>query len=899
MKNFFPKKITDIPYKLKKKNSKWKYLFWLFYFTLGLALLGMISLFALIVFYNSSLPSIDDLKNISLAQNTQIFDRNGEILHNIQGNENRKYVPIGEISQYLINATISIEDDEFYNHPGFDIPAIAKSIASEIFGIGVPRGGSTITQQFVKNYYLTRERTYSRKLKELILSVKIERALTKDEILELYLNKIPYGNNAYGIQQAAKVYFNKDAKDLTIAESAILAALPQAPSYYSPYGPRRYTTLDKQFSLEELQQRKVTAMTDIEESEYTRGLLGKNYELADDSSIYLLGRSDLVLDRMKDLNMITEDEFKQAQIEISDAIQFTPHRQSFTAPHFIFYVREQLEQKYGKEIVEQGGLKVTTTLDRNLQLKAEEIVSKFVEINKNKYGAENGALLATDPKTGHIFAMVGSADFFNEEIGGQNNITDQELQPGSSFKPIVYATAFLNRYSPATVVYDVPTKFGTSTQKIQNFDGNFYGPISLRAGLALSRNIPAIKTLYLAGGETEVVKLAKKMGLNSLVEDGNYGISLALGTGKVKMTELLTAYGVFATNGKKYELTPILKVENADGEILEEWRESEGENVLDEQVAYLINNILSDAAIHLGSKLRIPGQNIATKTGTANKKLSNGQILPSNTWTIGYTPSIAVGVWSGNTDGSAMKANASGYSNAAPIFNEFMTFALTDKPSEPFTIPKGIKHITVSSASGLLPSADTPDNKVKSEVFASFAVPIDFDDRFYRVNIDKMSKRIATEFTPPYLVETKTFLVHKPAMDNQQWAEGIAAFVANMRAKDPSNADYQEFPTETDTIHSQINQDKAPTINIVSPGEFSDVAAGFIPVEVSINAQNNINLVEYFLNNDIQYQTSESPYNGKIRVHPSTASGSLLKLKVRVTDNFGYRAEDEVDLRIQ
>lgn len=899
MDNFLPKRITDIPYKLKKRRSPRRLIYWFFYCVLAAIVVGSFALFSLIIFFNVGLPGIDELKNISISQNTQILDRKGEILHNIQGEENRKYVAIADISPHLIKATIAIEDDQFYAHPGFDLPAIAKSVVGEIFGIGGRRGGSTITQQFVKNYFLSRERTYSRKLKELILAVKIERALSKDEILELYLNKIPYGNNAYGIQQAAKVYFNKDAKDLDLSESAILAALPQAPSYYSPYGPRRYTGLEKQFSVEDLAARPIKAMTDLEENEYIRGLLGKTYELADGSKVYLLGRSDLVLRRMRDLSLVNEEEFTAAEKNLATAIEFTPHAQSFTAPHFIFYVREYLEKKYGKEIVEQGGLKVTTTLDREWQLKAEELVKKQAEINRANYDADNAALLATNPRTGEILAMVGSADFFNKEINGQVNITDRELQPGSSFKPFVYATAFLNRYSPATAVYDTPTKFGLSEQSMQNFDGKFYGPMSLRSALALSRNIPAVKTLYLAGGETAVVAQARAMGLESLKDDGSYGVSLALGTGKVKLTELLTGYGVFANNGKKVPLTPILKVENAAGEILEEWREPNSEQVLDEQVAYLINNVLSDPAMHLGSRLRISGQTIATKTGTANKKTTEGKILPSNGWTIGYTPSLVVGTWAGNTNGHAMKANASGYSNAAPIFNEFLQFALKDKPAEPFSIPAGIKHLTVSSASGLLPSPDTPPNQVRSEVFASFAVPVDADDRFYKVNIDKMSQRIATEHTPSYLVETRYYRVHKDALDNEQWQEGIASFVANQRLKAPDDPDYQPFPTETDNIHNPTNAAKAPTITILSPVESSNLKAGFIPVEVEIKNGNSIESVEFFMNEQKQFTTKDSPYNGSVRIHPKTASGTSFKIQAIVTDIFGYRSEHVISVRVE
>ncbi|MBU2523656.1 transglycosylase domain-containing protein [Patescibacteria group bacterium] len=893
-------KHTFNPFRFKPKKSKWRFLYWIIYLTVAAGVIGAFFSAALIIIINTTLPSMDELKTINLAEATEILDRNGEILYSIQGEENRKYVPLSEISQNLVNATIAIEDDEFYTHPGFDIPGLIKALGNEFLGIGGKRGGSTITQQFVKNYFLTSEHTYTRKLKELILAVKIENALEKNQILELYLNKIPYGQNSYGIQQASQTYFKKDAKDLTVAESAVLGALPQAPSYYSPYGAHRHTTLDKEFTIEELQSRPIKLMTDLNEDEFTQGLLGKTYTLTDGSEVYLLGRADIVLYRMKTLSNITEKEYLAATEEIENVIDFTPHRETIVAPHFVFYVREYLEEKYGKDIVEQGGLRVYTTIDKDLQVKAEEIVEAQAAKNMANYEASNGALLATNPQTGQILAMVGSANYFDNEINGQVNITNRALQPGSSFKPLVYAAAFLSRATPATVVYDVGTKFGTSDQKVQNFDGKFLGPVSLRQGLGLSRNIPAIKALYLAGGESPIVELATKMGITTLKDDGNYGISLALGSGETKMTEMVQAFGVFANGGQLQKLTPILKIENTDGEILEQWElNDEKEEVLDPQVAYLITNVLSDPAIHVGNQLRVAGHQVAAKTGTANKKIKNGNILPSNTWTIGYTPNFVVATWAGNSDGKEMKWDASGYACAAPIFHQFLTYALKDKKMQPFTIPSGIKHITVSKASGFLPSSDTPGDQVKAEVFASFAIPAEQDDRFYRVNLDSLSKRIATEFTPKYLVETKVFRVHRAATDNMQWQQGINDYVAQMRLKEPDNQEYAPFPTETDHIHTAKTQGQTPSLTIISPSNFSSVKAGNIAIEVNASAPLQVESVKYYMNDELQYTAKEAPYTGRIRIHPSTTSGTLIKVKAIIEDHFGYRDEKNIEFKIE
>ncbi|MBT7736080.1 penicillin-binding protein, partial [Candidatus Peregrinibacteria bacterium] len=711
LKRFLPHKETHF-YK--------KALFWLITAGIGAALFGTIMLAGLIGIFSIGLPDVTDLENITAAQSTAIYDREGNLLYTIHGEENREYVPLEDISETLGAATVAIEDDVFWEHSGFDIFAIGKAALHEFFGIGAARGGSTITQQYVKNTFLSSEHSYTRKLKEIILAIRLERAYDKSKILELYLNRIPYGNNAYGAQKAAEIYFDKDAKDLTLGESSILASLPQAPSRYNPYGNNKYSHLLKEFTEEEVIYRGIEDETDLEIEEYVRGLIGQHVTLGEDKSMYIQGRTDLVLKRMYDLEEITSDERQEALNELQD-LEFNDYKEPIEHPHFVLYIKQQLEEKYGKEVVEQGGLKVYTTLDPDIQERAELAAEEFGESNVTRYDADNLAVLTINAKTGEILAMIGSRDYFNEEIDGNVNVVLRPRQPGSSFKPIVYAQAFYNGYAPGSAIYDIPTKMGTD--RPQNYDGEWQGQISVRRALAQSRNIPAIKAYFLAGEQDPIIELAEKMGITTLNKAHSYGYPLALGAGEVPLVEMVTAYGTFANNGKRPELTGISKVENANGDVLEEWRQKEFEEVLDPQIAYLINSILSDQEQSVGPRLFVSGKINAGKTGSStkeNKKESGkSEVRPSDAWTIGYTPTIVTGVWAGNTDGRGMDYDAGGYNTASPIYNAVMTEALKDLPAEAFPEPDGIKRVEVSKASGKLPGPNTPAGMTIEEIFPS------------------------------------------------------------------------------------------------------------------------------------------------------------------------------------
>jgi len=633
----------------KKKLLKliWRYRTIVF---TGLIFIGLAT-FILIL---RSLPSPKQLTTLPFPASTQIYDRNGKLLYEIYSEQNRVPVKLEELPQHLIDATLAIEDKNFYRHHGFDLKGISRAFFNIIFHRKL-QGGSTITQQLVKNALLTPKRTLSRKVKEAILTTLTELLYSKDQILEMYFNQIPYGGTAYGIEAAARTYFNKSVKDLTLAETALLAGLPAAPTAYSPFiHPDRAKA-----------------------------------------------RQEIVLTRMKELDMIDEDTFQKAKEE---KLTFANPGNKIKAPHFVFYVKEKLVEKYGQRVVDQGGLKVTTTLDLAIQEFAQETVASEVAKLKRAH-VTNGAVLVTNPKTGEILAMVGSKDYFAEDIDGKYNVTTALRQPGSAIKPINYAVGLaLKKVTPATVFADVPTCFtgGPKLYCPRNYDGLFHGPVQLRFALGNSFNVPAVRMLALNGIETFIAS-ASAMGLESLGQrdPSEFGLSLTLGGGEVRMTEMATAFGVFANLGVRKDLTAILKVEDRQGNTLEEFHSSTGCRVLPMEAAYLITHILLDnnarsAAFGSSSWLVIKNHpEVAVKTGTTNDKRDN--------WTVGYTPSFVVAVWVGNNDNSPMGWVASGITGASPIWNKVMSFVLKDKKQEWPTKPAKVIGASVCNLTGAPP----------------------------------------------------------------------------------------------------------------------------------------------------------------------------------------------------
>ena len=613
---------------------------------------GLITIFSglvLVWFFTKDLPSPKQLTSRSLSQTTKIYDRNDVLLFNVYTDENRTIVPLSEIGDNLKNATIAIEDKDFYKHKGFDIYGIIRALGSNILNREV-QGGSTITQQLVKGVFLSPERTITRKAKELYLAFRVEMAFPKNKILEMYLNQVPYGGTAFGVEAAAEQYFGKKVKDLTLSEAALLAGLPQAPSYYSPFGqdPSRAKA-----------------------------------------------RQKLVLNRMASDGYITRAEEEKA---FAEPLNYKSSITNIRAPHFVMYVKEYLAQKYGEEYATQAGLKVKTTLDIDLQDKAQKIVTDNIDKLK-PYNVGNGAALVTKPGTGEILAMVGSRDFFDIAHDGNVNVTTALRQPGSSIKPINYATALEHKLiTPATIIMDIPTTFsGVPAYRPVNYDGRFHGPVPVRYALANSYNIPAVKVLAL-NGVGEMIKQAGAMGITSFVDESRYGLSLTLGGAEVKMTDMATAFGVFANPGEKEDLNPILKIEDANGKVIEETKPKLAKRVLSAQTSFLISSILSDngartAAFGPSSQLVVRGKTVAVKTGTTDDKRDN--------WTIGYTPTYLVATWVGNNDNKPMNpAITSGVTGAAPIWNQIVTELLKDKVNETFKVPSGVNAISICSLTG-------------------------------------------------------------------------------------------------------------------------------------------------------------------------------------------------------
>jgi len=915
IREYFRSKKID----LRTGRTDWKQIIvWIALGIAGLIVTGVVVLIALIAIVSVGLPDVHDLDKLNVSQSTTIYDREGNVLYVKHGGENREYVAYDNISKNVVNATVAIEDDQFWTHSGFDPVGIVRAAVTDITHMGAQQGGSTITQQYIKNTFLSSEKSYIRKLKELILAVQLEHAYSKEKILELYLNKIPYGNNAYGIEKAAQIYFNKHAKDLDLAESSILASLPKAPSYYNPYGEHLYSTLT--LTADSPRYNVIKTESDLKDEEFLRGLIGKDIPLGEGRSIYIQGRTDIVLKTMEKLGYITDEQKKESLDELQK-IKFNEYHEQITHPHFVFQVISELEDKYGQELVEQGGLKVYTTLDPNMQAAAEKAVADGAKRNEDKYNAKNAALVAIDPQTGELLAMVGSRNYFDTEIDGAVNVADQYRQPGSSFKPFVYAQAFYNRYAPASVVFDTETRLGTNAFP-KNYDGKFWGPMPMRKALGQSRNIPAIKTYFLAGEQEPIKQLAERMGIVFMDRNQDYGWPLALGAAEVRLTNLVGAFGVFADGGVRHKTVDILKVENASGEVLEEYtpETDKGQDVLDPQVAYLINNILSDTSVRLSENMTVPGQVNAAKSGTSNRKIGT-QYYPHDLWCIGYTTRLAAGVWTGNNrdDEGNISIYADGVNVAAPIWKQFMTEALKNTPSEAFPVPEGIQQVTISTATGKLPGPNTPPSQQKTEVFASFSVPTEIDDSYSQAEVDTRNNKLANQYCPPAFVATKSFLNLHDIAPIPEWEEGAQAWIQSHQGElgvpadttatgenDPNAGNnltsaggiiYGPPPTEESELCNVQSFNSKPEVTITSPKPSDVITTGnSVRVQVKVNAPNGVDKVEFYLDDQMKYYADKAPFDGTVRL-PKVEIGSRRHvITAKAIDKFGYEGEATVEI---
>lgn len=608
------------------------------------------------------LPSPESIRTRTPKMTTKIYDRDGNLLYKIFKDENRTYVGLDEISPHLVQATLAIEDVQFYEHWGISLRGIGRAFWHNLQHETV-QGGSTITQQLVKNTLLTPERTWQRKIREAVLAIAVDAQYTKQEILELYLNEVNYGGSIYGVEEASEWYFGKPARDLTLAESALLAGLPVAPTTYNPFG-----------------------------SHPEQAFL----------------RQQEVLQRMLDTGFITPEQFDQAKHE---AITFRGGQYDIESPHFVMFIRELLVAAYGEDMVSQGGLEVYTTLDPHLQASAEASIAQELE-RLQRLQVSNGAALVTNPNSGEILAMVGSRDYFDVEHDGQVNVVFRPRQPGSSIKPVTYALAFEKGYTPQSTIEDVPVVYtspGSPPYAPKNYDGQFYGRITLREALANSRNIPAVRLLAELG-VTNFAQFGQRLGISTWGDVSRHGLAMTLGSNEVTMYDMARVYGVFANGGERVALNPIMRVYDHTGRqiyanpCIDAYQPCNGEKVISTLSAYQLTSVLSDnlarsRAFGLNSVLNIPGQEVAVKTGTTNSLRDN--------WTIGYTNDTVVVTWVGNNDNTPMSAVASGITGASPIWHEIMSEALTDT-SHQFALPVGLEKVKICAATGTLPCTGCP-----------------------------------------------------------------------------------------------------------------------------------------------------------------------------------------------
>lgn len=812
------KKIKKTKKEVKKqKNKIITFIKWVFSFFTIISLIILGGLF--ILFSSLEIPSVENFDKRKISNSTKIYDNTGEILlYDIHENIQRSVVTSNQISQNTKDAIISIEDHNFYNHHGVvwksTFRAIIQTLASKLGVItSGSAGGSTLTQQVVKNTLLTNERTITRKMKEWVLAYKIEEKLSKDEILTIYLNEAPYGGTIYGIQEASRVFFGKPALELSIAESAYLASIPNLPTFYSPYGPNK-DKLDK--------------------------------------------RQEIVLREMKRYNYISDIEYRDS---LEEEVVFLPQENNYAKSlHFVQYVRSLLEEKYGNDVVENGGLKVITTLDYKLQQQAEEIIRKHIEDIEEDEDASNAALVAIESETGNIITMVGSKNYFDTDgFDGNFNVAIAPRQPGSSFKPFAYATAFEEGYLPESAIFDVPTQFNARCDSYdltskngcyspRNWDFDFNGALTFREALAQSRNIPAVKILYLAG-ISNVISKAQEMGISSLNQKPSYyGLGLVLGGGEVSLLEMVSAYTTFPNKGKYNKANVILEITDVEGNILEKYQKNE-ERVFSKDTSRMISSILSDNVARTPlygaySGLYFGNKDVAGKTGTTNDK--------RDAWMIGYSTDVAVGVWTGNNDNTPMKT---GSKLSIQPWHDFMEIILDEYDS------------------GNFKDYDIPDdfidlpNMIRGEWYGDITYLIDSE-----------SGKLITEFTPEEnIIRVTNFdphtLLHSIDKNNphrigenslsdsqyENWEYGVQQYSLE-KYIDLYNPDF-EIPTEYDDIHDGEDKDDEFDFDIENIEDIYNIE-DIVSVKIDFNGinSNKIEELRYYINNSFLGSVDSKPF---------------------------------------
>ncbi len=804
---------------------------------IGFFILGLL----VFVFFSRNLPEPGSITR-KTGFSTVFTDRDDKTLFQLYDDKNRIPVSIKDVPNTLKQATVAVEDKSFYQHQGFSLWGIIRSVL-RIGTTGKLAGGSTLTQQLVKNVLLTQERTLTRKIKEVVLAVGIERKFTKDEILEMYLNESPYGGTFWGVQSAAKGYFGKDVKELNLIESAIIAGLPQRPTYFNP-------------------------------------LSGKQDAYK--------GRTKDVLRRMREDKYITREQEKRALIDLEKVSFKNAPGVAIEAPHFVFYVRGLIAEKFGEKILDQG-IKVKTTLSLDSQKEAQKIVAEEIEKIKALH-ATNGSSVVMDTNTGEILAMVGSYNYNDNEFGRYNTATAMR-QPGSAVKPITYATAFEQGYTPSTVVMDVPTEFpdqGGKTYNPVNYDGKFRGPVQYRFSLANSLNIPAVKVLATVGIRNFLQK-AYDMGLTSFEPNAanlkRFGLSITLGGGETTLLDLTSAYSVFGRGGERIDPVAILEIRDHKNKVIYKAPDPKPRKVLSPDVAFIISHILSDNtaradAFGSNSFLRIAGKTVAAKTGTTNDKRDN--------WAMGYTKDVTVGVWVGNNDNSAMNSKiASGVTGASPIWNRIMRLMLKDRKDGFMNKPDGVEALQVDAFLGGLPKDGSP---IRSEYFVKGTEPKVISPFYKKVKLSKSTGKLANDIeikTGNY--DEKDFIViseSDPVSTDgkNRWQEAIEAWMY-------SQGD-DKFKPPRDV--SDTNQDDL-VVSIREPGNESRINSNDIKIEARITSIQEIRKIEIQVNGNTIKTYNE---NKKEIEETINLSDGTYEIKIIAENTKGARKDTAVRIGI-
>ncbi len=804
-----------------------------------LMIVGLIGGVGFAAWVSKDLPDPDRLTDREVAQSTKIFDRTGKVLlYEIYADQKRTLIPFSDIPLQLRQALIATEDTAFYEHHGIRPLSILRSVVYGVLGKNrIGGGASTLTQQLVKNAILSNETPWSRKPKELILSVRLEQKYTKDQILQIYFNEIPYGGTNYGVEAAAQSYYNKKTSELDLEQIATLAGLPKQPSRYL-----------------------------------------NNLPL-------LKERRNFVLFRMKEEGYISEEEMEKTQ---AMNLSFKPKEYTdIKAPHFVLYVKDLLETEFGVNTVNTGGLKVITSLDWDKQQLAEAAITDQKDKVLKDAKADNAALVSLDPKTGQVLAMVGSIDFFSTSSGQFNVITSGRRQPGSSIKPIVYSAAFEKGYTPDTLLFDVETNFAVGDAKPyipKNYDLKEYGPVTMRQALQGSLNISAVETLYLVG-LPYAAEYAKRLGYTTLEDYRNYGLTLVLGGAVVSPLEHVSAYSVFAAEGKKRPGVSVLRVENSQGDVLREEKVREGEQVITKEVAATISNVLSDDAARAyvfgaGSTLTLPDRPVAAKTGTTQEY--------RDAWTLGYTPSIVTGVWVGNSNGSPMQGGYGGSRVAGVIWNDYMRKVTKAMPVEQFPTP--------------------PENDAEKPILHGGGGGV-------TLQIDRATGKRATSSTPSEYIVSRTFvpphsILHYVTKDDprgpvpenpnedrqyQIWENAIATWAAKKREADPNwSISFEEPPTEYDDIHSL---ELVPSLTVFSPTPSSTLTSRHLTASIRVSAPRGVTKVTYRLDNRVIGVYTSEPF--ALDYTSRSITNGTHTLTIVVEDDIGNQRQESIPFTLQ